>query len=397
MRWKVHSVEEHIVPPPLYNRTQPLMSHSFKSNTVEPWAGFLKEPAPIREKQWNEVFDGKSVLITGAGGFIGSALARSLARLPIERLILLDTAEHGLYMLEQDLYANDSSPECVMIVGSIRNEALVQEMFARHKPQIIYHAAALKHVPLMEANPFAAAETNVLGTRDIARAAERYGAEQFILISTDKAVDPIGIMGASKRIAELIVLSNQSLTNMKALRLCNVLGSTGSVAPLFQKQINQGRPLTVTHSDARRFFLSIENAVGCLLNVASMHAGRLFMPKGVEAYRIEDLAHFIANRLGEIKSPIVYTGLRMGDKLHEKMISSQEQMCTETQGDLIVAFQTNPPPSKQLAEGLTEFESALTRRDLTSLITAIQGLIPDYSASGGNSKATGCSESSEAR
>ena len=291
----------------------------------EPWDGFLA-PSPAAGIAIDPgEFRGKRVLITGAGGYIGSALARALSQFSLDRLVLLDHAEHGLYQLEQDLQETASAPAPIYVVGSVLYEALVRELFARNRFNVVFHAAALKHVPLMERNPLAAIETNVFGMRTVAAAAAQYEAERLLLLSTDKAVEPISILGASKRLAEMIVLANDSATRMTAVRLCNVLGSTGSVAPHFVRQIQRGEPVTVTHPEATRYFLSLRDTVQVLLAAATQAvAAKLVIPRLTLPTRITDLAQFL---ISERKNTVIYTQLRPGDKLHESMTSAQETVC----------------------------------------------------------------------
>ena len=264
-----------------------------------------------------------------------------------------------------------------MLVGSVSNERFVQEVFQRGEPQIIFHAAALKHVQLMERNPFAAVETNALGTRRIAEAAARYTAEQLILISTDKAVDPISIMGASKRLAELVLLSCQSSTKMTTVRLCNVLGSTGSVAPLFLQQITRHLSVTVTDREATRYFLSLERTVACLLSAAvAVHDG-LLVPQTGAAYRIDDLAHFLIKK-SAANTSIRYTGLRTGDKLHEQLTSSREQMAAANVTNELVSVYGPPVEAARLNESLNEILQAISQRDLLRLLQVIRQMVPEY-------------------
>ncbi|HTF62431.1 MAG TPA: polysaccharide biosynthesis protein [Edaphobacter sp.] len=229
------------------------------------WRFLGREQEAFDESAIRSYVEGKRVLITGAGGFIGSALARSLCQLSVKHLSLLDIAESGLRELALDL-DRDSAVSRDLIVGDICDAAMLTDIFKRHRPQIVLHAAACKHVSLMEENPFAAARTNVLGTQQVAQVSSAFGADKMILISTDKAVSPIGIMGATKRIAELVVLGNRGATQMNSVRLGNVLGSTGSVVPTLQRQIAQGGPITLTDSDCTRYFVSINEAVRLLLS-----------------------------------------------------------------------------------------------------------------------------------
>jgi FlaA1/EpsC-like NDP-sugar epimerase len=347
--------------------------------SLDPWDGFLQEPAGGSAEQYLPALAGKRVLITGAGGFIGSALARAFTSIPIESLLLLDNSEHGLYLLDQQFQASDLPTDYRFIVGSVCDEAMLKELFARYRPHIVFHAAAMKHVQLMEANPFAAVEVNTLGTEMVARNASVYGVEQLVLISTDKAVDPISVMGASKRLAELIVLSQPS-PSAKVLRLCNVLGSTGSVAPLFERQLSQGRPLTLTHCEATRFFISIERTVICLLATVGKDAKGIFIPEVGAAYRIEELARFMAEKCLHGPVEIHYTGLRRGDKLHEQMTSSRERWIRSAPADLITKVDSVALRADLLDGGLGRLKKAVAMRGLPDLIRTLRQLVPEYTA-----------------
>lgn len=339
-----------------------------------------RHPSPIDAHAVRASVAGKRVLITGAGGFIGSALTRAIACLNPGKLVLLDVGELGLHQLQCHLQAAAPELATEFVVGSIRDSTLLCEIFKVHQPQIIFHAAACKHVPLMEANPFTAASTNALGTKLLVETAVAAGAEQCILLSTDKAVDPNSIMGATKRIAELVLLSQSGGTQMKALRLGNVLGSSGSVVALFLDQISRGGPVTVSHPDATRYFLSIEEAVQHLLSVMPSGPGpAIFVPDMGKPHHIRDLAAFlIEGRAPSSHKPqIVFTGLRPGDKLSERVLSSAESIGDHTTHGLhrIEAVATEP---RDLARCLEDMDHAVAERNLDRLLQAVQSAVPEY-------------------
>ena len=283
---------------------------------------------------------GKTVLVTGGGGSIGSELCRQIAKQDPKRLIIFDIYENNAYDIQQELVR--SMPELTLdvIIGSVRDRQKVEELFSVYQPDLVFHAAAHKHVPLMESSPNEAIKNNVFGTYNVASAADRFGAERFVLISTDKAVNPTNIMGASKRICEMIVqsMSTRSATKFVAVRFGNVLGSNGSVIPLFKKQIADGGPVTVTHRDVIRYFMTIPEAVSLVLQAAAFASrGEIFVLDMGEPVRIDDLARNMIRLSGfepDVDIKIVYTGLRPGEKLYEEMLMKEEGLRT-TQNELI--------------------------------------------------------------
>ena len=283
---------------------------------------------------------GKTVLVTGGGGSIGSELCRQIAKQDPKRLIIFDIYENNAYDIQQELVR--SMPELTLdvIIGSVRDRQKVEELFSVYQPDLVFHAAAHKHVPLMESSPNEAIKNNVFGTYNVASAADRFGAERFVLISTDKAVNPTNIMGASKRICEMIVqsMSTRSATKFVAVRFGNVLGSNGSVIPLFKKQIADGGPVTVTHRDVIRYFMTIPEAVSLVLQAAAFASrGEIFVLDLGEPVRIDDLARNMIRLSGfepDVDIKIVYTGLRPGEKLYEEMLMKEEGLRT-TQNELI--------------------------------------------------------------
>src|ERR1700733_1699376 len=271
---------------------------------------------------------GEKVLVTGAGGCIGSALAHRLAKSDAQHLILLDRSEHELYEIDLALDDADGGVPHIAIVGDICDAALLEEVLEEHRPTTIYHAAAFKHVPMMEKNPLAAIRNNVFGTLALAQAAHKYKTAQLVMVSTDKGVNPRSVMGVSKRIAELILQRwNSTSTRMKAVRLGNVLGSRGSVVPLFMKQIGRGGPVTVAHPDVRRYFVSLSEAVDIVCAVGDQQNGGKFLAQVGKPVKIVDLARQLIDDAGFAPAkeiPIAFTGLRPGEKLDEEMLFANE-------------------------------------------------------------------------
>lgn len=283
---------------------------------------------------------GKVIMVTGGGGSIGSELCRQIARSEPATLIIFDIYENNAYTIQQELKRKYPRLHLVTLIGSVRNTRRVDSIIEKYRPEVIFHAAAHKHVPLMEDSPNEAIKNNVEGTYKVAQSAARWGVKKFVLISTDKAVNPTNIMGASKRLCEMVVqmMNRQSDTDFVAVRFGNVLGSNGSVIPLFKKQIAEGGPVTVTDKRIIRYFMTIPEAVSLVLQASYYaHGGEIFVLDMGEPVKIDDLARNLIRLSGFVPDDdikIVYTGLRPGEKLYEELLMDEEGM-QETENELI--------------------------------------------------------------
>ncbi len=289
-----------------------------------------REPIQINTGEVLDYVGGKVVLVTGGGGSIGSELCRQIASHHPKQLIIVDIYENNAYDIQQELLRKYPELNLVVLIASVRNTNRIRSIFATYRPQIVYHAAAHKHVPLMETSPNEAIKNNVMGTYKTAQAADQYGVEKFVLISTDKAVNPTNIMGASKRICEMVIqmMNQNSKTNFVAVRFGNVLGSNGSVIPLFKQQIAEGGPVTVTHPDIIRYFMTIPEAVSLVLQAgAYARGGEIFVLDMGKPVKILDLAKNLIKlsgyKVGE-DIEIKFTGLRPGEKMYEELLMDEE-------------------------------------------------------------------------
>ncbi len=326
----------------------------------------------------------KVVLVTGGGGSIGSELCRQLAANRPKQLIIFDIYENGAYDIQQELRRSYPDLHLEVLIGSVRNSRRVNRIFEIYHPDIIYHAAAHKHVPLMEDSPNEAIKNNVLGTWKVAEAAVTYGAEKFVMISTDKAVNPTNIMGASKRICEMIVqaYNKKGKTDFVAVRFGNVLGSNGSVIPLFKKQIAEGGPVTVTHPNIIRYFMTIPEAVSLVLQAgAYAKGGEIFVLEMGEPVRILDLAINLIRLSGYVPGEdiqIKFTGLRPGEKLYEEMLMEEEGL-QETANKLIHIGKPIEFNEEEFFRQLNELkEEAYEEADQEEIRTWVKRLVPTY-------------------
>lgn len=299
-----------------------------------------RDPIQVTTETVGRYVQGKVVLVTGGGGSIGSELCRQIAANGVQRLIIFDIYENNAYDIQQELKSKYPDLDLIVLIGSVRNGRKVDDVFAKYRPDIVYHAAAHKHVPLMEDSPNEAIKNNVFGTYKVALASDKYKVSKFVLISTDKAVNPTNIMGASKRMCEMLiqVFNNRSETEFVAVRFGNVLGSNGSVIPLFKKQIEAGGPVTVTHPDIIRYFMTIPEAVSLVLQAgASAKGGEIFVLDMGQPVKIVDLARNLI-RLSGLREgtdiEITYTGLRPGEKLYEELLMTEEGL-QDTENKLI--------------------------------------------------------------
>lgn len=283
---------------------------------------------------------GKVVMVTGGGGSIGSELCRQLVKHQPKQLIILEIYENNAYDIQQELRAKYPDLDLVVLIASVRNSNRMEQIFEKYKPELVYHAAAHKHVPLMEDSPSEAIKNNVYGTLKLVRMCDKYGVKRFVQISTDKAVNPTNVMGASKRMCEMIIqaYNNRSKTEFVAVRFGNVLGSNGSVIPLFKKQIAAGGPVTVTHPDIIRYFMTIPEAVSLVLQAGALaKGGEIFVLDMGEPVKIDDLARNLIRLSGYVPDrdiEVKYSGLRPGEKLFEELLMDEEGM-QDTENKLI--------------------------------------------------------------
>jgi FlaA1/EpsC-like NDP-sugar epimerase len=333
---------------------------------------------------WKTICDGlvgRTVLVSGGGGSIGSELCRQIARLGPGSLVLVEQSEYNLYNIELELRREFPDMKLRCFLGDVTDAVAVDHVLAKYQPHVVFHAAAYKHVPILQSQTREAVKNNILGTRLLAQKSEQYGVRTFIMISTDKAVNPANVMGATKRIAEMYcqMLSRRSGTRFITVRFGNVLGSAGSVVPLFQQQIQAGGPVTVTHPEITRYFMTIPEACQLIMQAAVMgKGGEIFVLDMGEPVKIAYLAEQLIRLSGKVPGKdveISYTGLRPGEKLYEELFYDQESLSTTTHRKILLA-QSHEVDGEQLEKHISSLEKACEQYDEQKLMTEIAGLVP---------------------
>ena len=342
-----------------------------------------RDSVSVNSGEIGEHIQGKTVLVTGGGGSIGSELCRQVAKNRPGKLIIFDIYENNAYAIQQELLRTCPGLDLAVLIGSVRDKQRVRQIFETYRPQIVYHAAAHKHVPLMEDSPNEAVKNNVFGTFNVAQAAMDYGVETFVLISSDKAVNPTNVMGATKRICEMIIqmfARRAEKTRFVGVRFGNVLGSNGSVIPLFRRQIETGGPVTVTHRDIIRYFMTIPEAVSLVMQ-AGVYAkgGEIFVLDMGDPVRIDDLARKMIRLSGlepDVDIQIVYTGLRPGEKLYEELLMSEEGL-EKTANNLIFVGHPNGFSDEELEKALDRLY-ALCQDNAPDIADEIAAIVKTY-------------------
>ena len=364
-------------------KDKPIMQ-SFRNVEIEDLLG--RDPIKLDNRNINKLIKDKVVLVTGGGGSIGSELCRQIIKFGPAKLVIVDIYENNLYDIEQELKFNYPNIEIDAIVASVREKNRLNEIFEEYKPYLVFHAAAHKHVPLMETSPLEAIKNNVFGTYNVVNCADEYNVKRFVLISTDKAVNPTNIMGATKRLCEMIVQAKNKVSNTEyvAVRFGNVLGSNGSVVPLFKKQIAHGGPVTVTHKEITRFFMTIPEAVSLVLQAMSgAKGGEIFVLDMGEPVKIYDMAVKLIKLSGlepGVDIQIKITGLRPGEKLYEEILMAEEGL-TETKHDKIHIAKPSNVNIEMIQEKLTKLKKLVdtnNNEQKDEIKKVIHEVVPTY-------------------
>jgi FlaA1/EpsC-like NDP-sugar epimerase len=331
--------------------------------------------------------DGKSVLITGCGGSIGSELCRQVIKYQPRLIILFDAGEANLFNISMEIQNEKKYYKCETVLGRIQDKQLMEDIFKKYKPQVVFHAAAYKHVPMLEKNPWEAVFNNIIGSQIAMEMSVKHHVERFVLVSTDKAVRPTNVMGASKRVTELIMQSSQGgETRLMAVRFGNVIGSSGSVIPVFRRQIELGGPVTVTHPDVNRYFMTIPEAAQMILQAGAMgEGGEVFVLKMGTPVRIADMARDLIRLSGkepDVDVKIIYTGLRDGEKLYEELITEGEDILPTAHEKVMLLRSNNTPVQREISEKLDKDINELTQfsesHDNNAIKKKLKEIVPEY-------------------
>ena len=339
-----------------------------------------REPIQMDMEKITEYIVGKVVLITGAGGSIGSELCRQISKVGAHTILLLGRGENSIYEIHRELIEKYPNQNYQALIANVTDAERMREIFVTYRPNVVFHAAAHKHVPLMEAQPDEAVRNNIFGTRNVAKLADEFGCDMFLLVSTDKAVNPTSVMGATKRVAELVLqdIQRNSKTRFVCTRFGNVLGSRGSVVPLFKKQIANGGPVTVTHPEMIRYFMTIPEAVQLVLQAGSQaQGGEVFLFDMGNPVKIKDMAEDLIKLHGlepgkDIE--IIYTGMRPGEKLYEELLTAEEGTTSTIHQKIFKAkvMSVEPEIIKK------ELETLWATRDREKILQVFHELIPTY-------------------
>jgi FlaA1/EpsC-like NDP-sugar epimerase len=352
-----------------------------------------RQPVELNARELEAFFKGKRILVTGAGGSIGSEICRQLCRFEPASVILVEQEETALFHIHHDLFRAGFAG-VTPCLADIRNVKRMSQVFAETKPQVVFHAAAFKHVEMMERHPCEGVQNNILGTQTVAELAKAHGVEYFVLISTDKAVNPTSVMGATKRAAELVVTALDQKgggTRFLAVRFGNVLGSRGSVLPLFREQLKRGGPLTLTDPRMKRYFMIPSEAVLLVFQAVAMgRGGEVLVLDMGEPVKILDLAHELIRHSGlepDRDIPIVFTGIKPGEKLFEDILTAEEGT-SATQNKKIFQARVHPPAdAARFRRGLAELAEAAEAGDAASALRLLKELVPTFEPSGAASAA----------
>jgi FlaA1/EpsC-like NDP-sugar epimerase len=382
-----HQVRVRTIPPVEKWVRGELSFNQIKEINIEDLLG--RESIKISSHNIESAINGRRILISGAAGSIGSELFRQVALYKPESIILIDQAESALYELDREIRSMNLATRCFCYVADISNAERIRSIFAQHKPQIIYHAAAYKHVPLMESNPSEAITCNILGTKSMADLAVEFNVEKFVMISTDKAVNPTNVMGCSKRIAEIYVqalndylhLTGKGRTAFVTTRFGNVLGSNGSVIPLFKKQIQNGGPITVTHPEITRYFMTIPEACQLVLEASAMgDGGEIFIFDMGKSVKILDLAEkmiWLSGLEPRKDIDIVFTGLREGEKLYEELLNNSENTL-KTHHHKIMIAKVRPQEYDEINRYVELFNDLVHDKNELKSVALMKELVPEY-------------------